>query len=476
MIPISDCGNDPPEGIGSSGKPVIIQDEFSIIRRWPRALGLGALPSLRGADEGVRPYTSYNFGMRWATAGLILLCLLGQVPAQDKTAAGARIVTVPATIDHNRLVIRGDFRLPDGSTQTVRVWVDNGNPDLNLSRRLATLLSLPVKCGDQECSAPSPVEIVIGGMSVPLTAVTEAKIPLRPVTEAAVLAAGMDAEVNLPSIVLRHYDVLIDFVERKFSIGAPGTIHFHGAAGRALVNAQNGLIQVPSQIEGKKYNLALDVGSCISVVSEELFDKLAAAHADWPRMTGAVGSANMWGAPEETKWKVMSVERVQFGPLFLTNVPMVALPKPVVEFFEKRAAMPTVGVVGSNVLLNYRVGLDYAHSTVFFDLGRTYRFPDFDVVGLILRPEGDGRFTILGVADVDGKPSIDGVESGDHLEAVDDLPVSGVTMGQVWSMLGGTAGQVKKLTIERAGKEFSVTAKVQHFLGESREDKDGKRK
>jgi hypothetical protein len=133
-------------------------------------------------------------------------------------------------------------------------------------------------------------------------------------------------------------------------------------------------------------------------------------------------------------------------------------------------------VVGSNVLLNYRVGLDYAHSTVFFDLGRTYRFPDFDVVGLILRPEGDGRFTILGVADVDGKPSIDGVESGDHLEAVDDLPVSGVTMGQVWSMLGGTAGQVKKLTIERAGKEFSVTAKVQHFLGESREDKDGKRK
>jgi len=414
--------------------------------------------------------------MRWAIAGLTLLCLLGQVHAQDKTAAGARVVTVPATIDHNRVVIRGDFRLADGSTQTVRVWVDNGNPDLNLSRRLATLLSLPVKCGDQECSAPPPVEIVIGGMSVPLTTVTEAKIPLRPVNEAAVLAPGMEAEINLPSSVLRYYDVLIDFVERKFSIGAPGTIHFHGAAGKALVNAQNGLIQVPSQIEGKKYNLALDVGSSISFLSEELFDKLAAAHGDWPRLTGAVGSANMWGASEETKWKVMSVERVQLGPLFLTNVPMVALPAPVVNFFEKRVAMPTLGLVGSNMLLNYRVGLDYAHSTVFFDLGRTYRFPDFNVVGLILRPEGDGRFTILGVAEIDGKPSVDGIESGDHLEAVDDLLVSGVTMGQVWSMLGGTPGQEKKLTIERGGKEFSVTAKVQHFLGESREDKDGKKK
>ena len=414
--------------------------------------------------------------MRWVIAGLMLISLGGQPRAQEKAAAGARVVTVPATIDHNRVVIQGDLRLPDGSTQTVRVWVDNGDPELNLSRRLATLLSLPVKCGDQECSSPPPAEIVIGGMSVPLSPVKEAKIPLRPVNEAAVLAPGMNAEINLPSSILRLYDVLIDFVERKFSIGAPGTIHFHGAAGKALVNARNGLVQVPSQIEGKKYNLALDVGSSINFLSEELFDKLAAAHGDWPRMTGAVGSANMWGASEETKWKVISLDRVQFGPLFLTNVPMVAVPKPVLEFFEKRAAIPTVGVVGSNMLLNYRVGLDYAHSTVYFDLGRTYRFPDFDVVGMILRPEGDGRFTILGVADIDGKPSVDGVQSGDHLEAVNDLSVRGATIGQVWSMLGGTPGQEKKLSIDRGGKEFSLTAKVQHFLGESQQNTYGKKK
>lgn len=414
--------------------------------------------------------------MRVVIVGLLLLSLVGQVHAQEKTAVGARVVTVPATIDHNRVVIPADLRLPDGSTETVRAWVDNGNPDLYLSRRVATLLGLALKCGDDECSSPPPGEIVVGGMSIPLSAVKEAKIPLRPVNEAAVLALGMNAEINLPSSILRQYDVLIDFVDRKFSIGAPGTIHFHGSAGKALVNAQNGLIQIPSQIEGKKCNLALDVGSNISFLSEELFDKLAATHSYWPRMTGAVGSANMWGAPEETKWKVMSVERMQFGPLFLTNVPMVALPKAVVDFFEKRVAMPTVGLVGSNVLLNYRVGLDYPHSTVYFDLGRTYKFPDFDVVGLILRPEGDGRFTILGVADIDGKPSVDGVQSGDHLEAVNDLPVRGGTTGQVWSKLGGTPGQEKKLTIERTGKEFNVVAKVRHFLGESPEDMDGKRK
>jgi len=415
--------------------------------------------------------------MRIVIPGLLLLLLTYHLKGQEKTPpVAARVVTVPAVIDHNRVVIRADLRLPDGSMQTVGAWVDNGDPELNLSRRLGTLLGLTVTCGDQECSAPPPPEIVIGGMSIPLTGVKEAKIPLRPVNEAAVLAGGVNAEINIPSSVLRHYDVLVDFVDRKFSIGAPGTIHFHGSAAKALVNAGNGLIQVPSQIEGKKYNLALDVGSSISFLSEELFHKLAATHPDWPRMTGAVGSANMWGAPEETKWQVMSVGRLQYGPLFLTNVPMVALSKPTLDFFEKRAAMPTVGVLGSNALLNYRVGIDYARSTVYFDLGRTYKFPDFDVVGLILRPDGDGRFTIIGVADAEGKPSVDEVQAGDHLIAVNDVAVRGATMGQVWSLLGGTPGQEKKLTIERSGKEFSVTANVRHFLGEAPDDRPNKRR
>ncbi len=315
-------------------------------------------------------------------------------------------------------------------------------------------------------------------MTIPLTGMKEAKIPLRPVSGAAVLAPGMNVEINIPSSVLRHYDVLVDFPDHKFSIGMPGTIHFQGPAGKVQVSA-NGLIQVPSQIEGKKYNLALDMGSCISFLSEEIFDKLATAHPDWPRMTGAVGSANMWGVESEPKWKVMRLDRVQYGPLFLSNVAMVSLPKSVVDFFEKRAGTPTIGLLGSNMLLNYRVGLDYAHSMVYFDLGRTYNFPDFDVIGLVLRPEDDGGFTILSVADFEGQPSVtvgaDGVQAGDRLMAINGIPVHGATMGQVWSMLGGTPGQERKLTLERAGKTFTVAATVRHFLAEVPEESKKKK-
>jgi len=393
---------------------------------------------------------------------IVLLC--GLAEAQQKAISQA--VTVPAAIDHNRIVIDAALPLPNGSMQHVRAWVDNGDPDLNLSRKIATQLGLAVSCNDQECSSPPPPAIIIGEMTIPLTGVKEANIPLKPVNAASVLASGMNADINLPASVLRHYDVLIDFPGHKFTIGSPGSIHFLGSSSKVEINAENGLIQVPSKVENKKYNLALDLGSSISLLSEELFDSLEKEHGDWPHMTGAVGSANMWGADAEATWKVMRLERVQYGPLFLTDVAVVSLPKTVVDLFAKRAGMPTVGSLGSNVFLSYRVGLDYAHSTVYFDIGRLFKFPDFDVVGLVLRPEDDGRYTILGVPDFEGGAAVEGVQPRDRLIAVNDIPVTGATMGQVWKMLSGTPGQQRMLTIERGGKQFAVAARVQHFLPE----------
>ena len=374
-------------------------------------------------------------------------------------------VSIPAVIDHNRVVIAGEIAVPGGATERIHVWVDNGNPDLELSRRIATLLGLSVSCSDQECFAPPPSGIRVGGFTIPFSGIKQAKIPLNPVNAAHVLAPGMNADINLPASVLHDYDVLIDFPGHKFTIGPPGSIRFEGSSAKVQIST-NGLIQVPSRIENKKYNLALDIGSSISLVSQDLFDSLAQAHPEWPHVTGAVGSANMWGAAEEVKWKAMRLDRLQFGPLFLTDVSIVSLPKSVVDFFEKRAGMPTIGLLGSNMLLSYRVGLDYARSTVYFDLGRFSKFPDFEVVGIVLRPEDDGHYTILGVPDFNGKTAVEGVHAGDRLIAVDDISVTGATMGQVWAMLGGTPGQERRLTMERGGKEFVVPATVQNFLPE----------
>jgi hypothetical protein len=245
---------------------------------------------------------------------------------------------------------------------------------------------------------------------------------------------------------------------------------FTGLSSKIQINAQNGLIQVPSQINNKKHNLALDMGSSFSFISPELGDQLLAASPVSPHMIGAVGTANMWGNDNETSWKLLRVERVQFGSAFLTGVAMAEFPKATMQYFAARAGIPTVGLLGANALLNYRIGIDYARSMAYFEVGSTFKAPDFDLVGLILRPQTDGRFTILGIADFDGGPSVLGVQAGDTLVAVDITPVRGLTMGQVWALLKGQAGQDRKLTVERGGKQFTSLVKVQHFLGEEADD------
>jgi hypothetical protein len=413
-----------------------------------------------------------------AAAALLAMSLFSGVVAalEHPSPAEPKSITVPFTLDHNRMVVNVEITLPDGSARRVPAWVDNGNPDFEISRRIATLLNLNVTCGNDECSAPPPDSIDIGGMKISLTAVKEASIPLEPVSAAAILEPGMAAEINFPSTVLRNYDVLIDFPARMLSIGKPGTLKFEGISSKTQVNAANGLIQIPSEIENKKCNLALDLGSSISFLSEEIFDRLAAAHRDWPQLTGAVGPANMWGLPDEPKWKLMRLDRLHYGPLHLTDLPVVEFPKDRMDFFEKRAGISTAGLLGSEALVNYRVGIDYAHAMVYFDIGRMVRVPDFDVIGLVLRPENDGRFTILGVADFDGKPSVPEVQAGDHLISVDGLLVPGSTMGQVWPLLQGAVGKERKLVVERAGKEFTVTATVQHFLGDASPKEDSAEK
>jgi hypothetical protein len=427
--------------------------------------------------------TRYNLPMRFATVLVIFLLVTGAF-AQNAPSPAPRpepkSVTVPITFDHNRVIVDADLRLPDGSAKRIRAWVDNGNPDLGMSHRLATLMGLTVTCDDKTCSAPPPGDITIGGMKIPLTAVKEANIPLPSGTSAAVMIPGMAAEINIPSSILRKYDVLINFPNHELTIAQPGSLKFNGVKTKVIMNPENGLIQIPSQIENKKYNLALDLAEPISFLSVDLFDRLSAAHPDWPHMIGAIGPANVQGADDELTWNLIRLDRLQYGPLFLTDVAVVALPKDKMTAFEKRAGVSTVGLLGSEAMLDYRVGLDYAHSAVYFDIGRTFKFPDFDVIGLILRPEDDGRFTILGIADFDGKPSVpegeEGIRPGDHLLAVDGIPVPGSSMGQVWSLLGGSPGKERTLTIERAGKQFLVVAAVQHFLGVAEESTRSKEK
>lgn len=410
--------------------------------------------------------------MRCRAFVVLILSTSAIAQSATKPAPQPQSVTVPIRLDHNRIIIDVGIPLTNGTTERVHAWIDNGDPDLWMSKSVAALMGLTIICNGQICGATLPpevaaIQIMIGGLKIALASTAGINVPgLALPVASSTIAPGISAGIKIPSTILRNYDVLINFPGREFTIAQPGSLKFNGVKAKVIVNAGNGLIQIASQIENKKYNLGLDLGSSIGFLSEDLFDKLSAAHSGWPNMTGAVGPANIWGSNDEAKQKLMRVERLQFGPLFLTNLAVAELSHDRMAPSGKPAGS---GTLGSEALLNYRVGLDYAHSTVYFDIGRLFNSPDFDVIGLVLRPEDDGRFTILGVADYDGKPSVPsgagGVQPGDHLVAVNGIATVGSTLGQVWSMLGGTPGQERKLTVERGGKQLNVIANVRHFLG-----------
>jgi hypothetical protein len=409
--------------------------------------------------------------MKPALTFLSAFVFISSALAQEKPKS----VTVPITLDHNRTIIDVYLPLPDGTTKRVRGWVDNGNPELDLSEDLAQKLGLQLKGegtfkpGDQRPVDP-PRSLQIGGMTISFEGVKEAKA----IVGHDVIAPGSSAAINIPSTVLRNYDVVFDYPNRQFTIGPPGSISFQGTAAKAQINPRNGLVQIPSKIDGANYTISFDAGSSTSLLSMQLIEKWQKSHPGWQHMTGAIGSANMWGAAEEAHWQLLRIPNLDYGGVSLTNVVVASFPEKFVKWYQDRAGAQTIGLIGANAFADYRVGIDYANSKLYVQRTLTKSAPDMEVVGLTLRPEPDGKYTIIGIADYNGKPAVPDIKAGDRLVGIDGAPATGATMGQVWSLLGGTPGTTRTLTLERDGKRFSVDATVHRFLATNSNMKSGK--
>jgi hypothetical protein len=392
-----------------------------------------------------------KFARRIFAASILLTIALAQTP---------KSVTVPITLDHNRVVIDVYLPLPNGTSKRVRAWVDTGSSEMTTSQRVGEMFG-PVSCDGQTCKTAIPPQLLIGGMKIALTGIQGAHTPAGVPKD--VMVPGMSPEINLPSTILRNYDVVFDYANRQFTIGEPGSVKFQGTASRAQVNSL-GLIQLPSQVLAENYSLSLDTGSAISFIASDLFAKWHAAHPAWPYMKGAVGAANMFGTPDEPDRELLRVPSLRLGTSTLQAVLLASFSPELLKLLRDRAGTETSGLLGGEAFRNCRVGVDYAHQTVYLETITHNAAPDMDVVGLTLHPEPDGRFTVLSVLEVNGKPAVPDVKVGDVLLGVDGAPATGATLGQVWSLLGGTPGQIRALALERDGKRFTVDAPVRRFL------------
>jgi len=240
----------------------------------------------------------------------------------------------------------------------------------------------------------------------------------------------------------------------------------------AGINPGNGILQVDAVIDGENFSFAVDNGAAYSFVSQEPLERLTRRNPNWPRITGTVGCANMWGwwPPREQTLPVVRLPEILCGPVRLVNTGIVGAAEVAPNgpglgtWYSQKTARPVDGFLGPNAFKAFRVEIDYANKAVYFEKSADFDSHDMDIVGLTLRPEPDNTYRVIGIAQKDGKPVVDGVEPGDVLLRVENLKTTGATMGTVVDALRGKPGDIRVLVLERNGKQSRIKARVVRLL------------
>jgi len=395
---------------------------------------------------------------------LILLASLACLGQTQQTSQASRSATVPFHFEDNRVFVDLTFTKPDGSPRSARFWVDTGGGGFLMAEPLARDLGLDLSGKPSEGEGSkflpiAPPQAQLGDLHLDLK---DARAMV--VMERKTIQAGFNAEGLLPGHVLERYQVVIDYANHQFTLALPGTLKMKGTRLNTPVQKASGFPRLEVTVAGKTYGFLLDCGAAYSMISQDVLDIWAKEHPDWPRATGAVGAANMIGAPVEVGLSVIRVPKGELGPLQFKAAGMVARPKGV---FESRMSQlmtaPIIGALGGNVLRNYRVQIDYAEGATYLEQTGGPDVNDPDVVGLILQSQPDGSFTVVGIAQKDGKPVLEGIEKKDKLVKIEDADVSGASWPEVLQALQGKPGEVKHLLFERDGKPVTIAAPVVHL-------------
>jgi hypothetical protein len=403
-----------------------------------------------------------------ALPGFIVGCAAGPGPsggsaAREPGPARAPLsVTLPFTLDHNRMIVEEEFLRPDGSVRKARAWVDTGNEVLFLGEALARDLGLDISgpgngAGGPEKPALAAPPVRLDGMPLDVAGVA------AQVQRGTRVWPGVPAEANLPASLLRRHHVVFDYPARRMTVARPGLLTPRGVAIPCRVNSGTGLFMIAATADGETLHLGVDNGSAGTWVSDLLTRAWQARHPDWPRSIGAVGSANFFGFEFEPRGVLMRLPDLGLGTLRARDVALLGLDQDLFDWYSRKSAGPVAGFIGANVLRGFRLEVDFPAGMTYWEPGPPPGPGDLDIVGLTLRPEADGGWSVAGVAERGGAPAVEGVLPGDRLIRVDRLETAGASMGEVVATLRGKPGAPRSLVLEREGKRIAIEAKVVRF-------------
>lgn len=364
--------------------------------------------------------------------------------------------TAPLILDGNRIYAQLTFVRPDGSEREALAFVDMGSPSMLLSPALSKELEL---------GSGKRLALKIGEMTVSIdgSAVTADEWLSFPI------AGSRKVEALLPAGVLKNYEVVIDYAARTLTLAKPGSLHPQGTPVPLHLDRQTGLAAVDAIIDGRTYPITIDCGSAYTWLSRSAAQVWLRSHLQWKRGTGAVGLSNMRMADDgiETAGTILRISQMSIGALRLEEIGALAIGFDrknwdFIDWYSKKNALPVIGWLGGNVLKGFRITLDYAHRTSYWQRQAPLDPHDLDQIGLTLITGKDG-YAVAAVATQDGHLAVDGVEAGDRLLQIDSLHTGAASASEVLAAMHGQPDQIKALVLERDGKQFTVQARVRQF-------------
>ena len=356
------------------------------------------------------------------------------------------------------MFVEVEFLRPDGAVRPARAWVDTGNEALVLQEPLARELGFDVPAGKEEW-APLPKAPGMRLNGMPLEA---SDVPAG-VLRGPRLRPGLLVEAQLPASLFRRYHVVLDYPAKRLTVAMPGVLKPRGTPVPCRVNPETGLFLIETSLEGEKVALGIDNGSSYTWVSDSLTKAWTERHPDRPSAVGAVGAANFFGFGFEKLGVLMRVPEMGLGALTVKGVGVAGFPQELFDWYSKKSAGPVRGFIGANVLKGFRIEVDFPNGMTYWQAGPAPDPFDLDIVGLNIRPEDDGGYTIAAICVKDGRPAVEGVQPGDRLVRVDSFDTAGAPMGRVVDALRGEPGTTRTLVIERGGERIVVKAKTVRF-------------
>ena len=182
-------------------------------------------------------------------------------------------VTVPMRLDNNRMLVDAEIQKPDGYWEDITLWVDTGNPDFFISEKLAGELGISISDtsgkivrGAMEVSLP--VNVRIGGRLFDFKNAAS-----KVIFEPKWLFSTMNIDANLPSTVLKDFQVVFDYPEGEMILGSPGSLKHEGSKSDAIIDTATGIVQLSADIYGDSLSFALDNGASYSFTSQKIVNR-----------------------------------------------------------------------------------------------------------------------------------------------------------------------------------------------------------